>query len=197
MATAHSIFPSTQDQRIHEDVCRQLTWQTDIQSKEIVVDVKNSAVILSGQVETCLERREAESAAKAVYGVSSVTNNLKVEPKHARTDSEIAEDVIANLRMVICVLEAIPSVTVRDGVVTLEGRVRWNFQRESAERASDAVVGVLRVDNWIKVQPKETYALRRVNNRKRPETAPVVAAIPKQPPAGASLFFLPSVVGRA
>lgn len=197
MATGHSIFPSTQDERIHDDVCRQLTWQTDIQSKEIVVEVKNSAVVLSGRVETCLESREAESAAKAVFGVSSVTNNLQVKPKHARSDSEIAEDVIAGLRMVICVLEAIPTVTVRDGIVTLAGSVRWNFQRESAERAADAVVGVLRVDNFIKVEPRETYALRRVVSRKPPEAAPVPVEISKKPPAHAPLFSLPSAVGRA
>lgn len=197
MATAHSIFPATQDERIHDEVCRQLTWQTDIQSKDIVVEVKNSAVTLSGQVETCLERREAESAAKAVYGVSSVINKIEVEPKHVRLDGEIAEDVIASLRMVICVLEAIPSVIVRSGVVNLEGQVRWNFQRESAERAADAVIGVLRVDNFIKVEPRETYALRRPSNRKRLDTTPTVEAIPKQPPAGAPMYYLRSVVGRA
>ncbi len=198
MTTLQSIFPGTQDVRIHDDVCRQLMWQTDIQSNEIVVAVKNSAVVLSGRVETCLESREAESAAKAAYGVSSVINNIRIEPKRARSDKEIADQVTASMKRIICVLEEIPAVTVLEGVVTLRGEVRWNFQRDSAECAAEAVIGVLRVRNLIAVVPLEFPTPCRQHNRKRPDVAPPSLKCDASPTVSSEMmYFLPTVVGRA
>src|SRR6201987_193938 len=105
MKTLFDPVYESQDDRIYDDVRRQIMWQTDIQSPEIMVEVRNSAVILSGSVETCLERMEAENAARAVYGVSSVINQIQVEAKCARADPEIADDVIAGLEMISFVLE--------------------------------------------------------------------------------------------
>lgn len=151
----HHLHPR-QDERIREDILRQLMWQTDIQSREIEVEVKDAAVTLSGCVETRLEKMEAENAAKAVYGVTSVSNNILVDPKRVRTDREIAADVTTALRTLSCVLEELPLVSVNDGVVTLKGNLRWNFQRASAERAVDAVVGARQVRNLIEIRPLET-----------------------------------------
>jgi osmotically-inducible protein OsmY len=193
-ATLHSIFPKTEDERIREDVRRQLMWQTDIQSQEIAVEVKDSAVVLTGRVESCLERREAESAAMAVCGVSSVEDNIRVEPKHARSDHEIEDDVLANLRMVLCVLEELPTVSVREGVVTLKGQVRWKFQAVSAERAAEAVVGVMRVRNLIAVLPPGTLMPRQ---RRTDAASPWVRNNSEIGGECRALFFVPSVIGRA
>jgi osmotically-inducible protein OsmY len=155
------VFPKTQDERIHDDVCRQITWQSDIQSEEIRVEVKDSKVILSGGVETCLERVEAENAAKAVFGIAGVTNNIVVAPKRPRSDSEIADDIVAALRTSMSVVEELPDVLVRDGVAILTGRSRWEFQRLGAERLALAIVGVKKVDNLMVVE-QATDNLRNV-----------------------------------
>jgi len=152
MATLlRSMGSKRQDERILNDVRRQITWQSDIQSEEIGIQVKGGMVFLDGTVETRLEKLEAEKAAKAADGVSSVTNDIQVLPKAERTDAEIQGNVSAGLRAVLCVLEKLPAVTVRGGVVVLEGTVRWSFQRTSAERAADAVIGVRGVLNRILV----------------------------------------------
>ena len=152
MATLlRSMGSKMQDERILNDVRRQITWQSDIQSEEIGIQVKGGMVFLDGTVETRLEKLEAEKAAKAADGVSSVTNDIQVLPKAERTDAEIQGNVSAGLRAVLCVLEKLPGVTVRGGVVVLEGTVRWSFQRTSAERAADAVIGVRGVSNRISV----------------------------------------------
>jgi osmotically-inducible protein OsmY len=145
-------FPKTQDERIHDDVCRQITWQSDIQSQEIHVEVKDSKVILSGRVETCLEQVEAENAAKAAFGVAGVANNIVVAPKRPRSDSEIADDIVAALRTCTSVVEELPDVLVRDGVAILRGRSRWEFQRQGAERLALAIVGVKKVSNLMVVE---------------------------------------------
>ncbi len=190
-------FPTQEDDRIHDDVCRQIVWQPEIQSREINVEVRNAEVFLSGEVETCLERLEAERAAKAVYGVVSVTNNIEVVPKTQRADDEIACDVIAGLRTIASVLDKEPKVSVRSGIVMLEGKLHWNFQRQSAERVAQAVVGVRQVLNFIEVAPFTLPAPCRQPIQRRPDTTP--SAPGRKEPAACKrpLFFVPSVVGRA
>jgi osmotically-inducible protein OsmY len=179
-----SQFPKNLDDRIREDIRRQLMWQTDIQSEEIEVAVNDSAVTLSGRVETRLERMEAEKATKAVYGVSSIKNNIRVEPKRMRSDHEVEEDIAAGLRMMLSVLEEVPMVSVRDGITTLEGKLRWHFQRTSAERVADAVIGTRLVRNLIEIAPKadsrtESHVeqKRGVELRLQPQRATVPGAL--------------------
>jgi len=157
-------FPRTQDRRIYDDVCRQLTWQSDIQSEEITVAVKDSKVFLAGRVETCFEKAEAERAANAVYGVTGIVNDIIVEPKQVRTDSEIAADITAALRTCTSVVEELPDVHVTDGVAVLQGRSRWEFQRHGAEQQALAIVGVKHVVNLIVVDPTS----RSLHDRKKP-----------------------------
>jgi osmotically-inducible protein OsmY len=199
MDRLYNISPKTQDERIHDDVCRRLISQADIESREIVVGVKNTAVVLAGRVESCLERREAESAARAAYGVSSITNNIRVEPKRSRTDREIRDHVLACLRTSMCVLEELPSVSVCDGIVTLGGQARWKFQAVSAERAAEAVVGVQWVRNSIEVSAFETRRPRRQMNRYRLNDTPssMNHAEQKSDSSCRPLFFVPSVIARA
>jgi osmotically-inducible protein OsmY len=147
-----SPYADTQDQRIRNDVLRQLTWQIDIGPNEIIVNVKNGIVYLSGRVETLAEREEAEEVSKAPYGVTSVVNEIRVEPKCHRSDSMIRADLLQALRMAtICVLEEMPVVRVHDGVVTLAGRCRWQFQKRSAERTALGISGVKAVHNLIEI----------------------------------------------
>jgi osmotically-inducible protein OsmY len=188
----------TQEERIGEDVCRQLQWQTDIQSKEIDVAVAGSEVTLSGRVETCLEKMEAENAAKAVHGVWSVVNNIDVKSRCARTDREIEDDINASLRQLSYVLEDLPRVSVVGGVVTLRGKVRWNFQRESASHAADAVAGVKQVRNMIEVDPLSREAACRKSGRRRLDTTPteVDHGEAQSPINYRPMFFVPYPVGR-
>ena len=199
MATAPKTSSKTLDNRIHDDVCRQFMWQTDIESQEINVEVDNSVVLLSGHVETCLDRLEAEKAAKAVYGITSVINNIEVDPKHPRTDCEIADDIVASLRMVASVLEELPTVSVEEGVAVLKGQVRWKFQRASAEKAADAVIGVRRVVNLIEVVPFGRRTEDKQANRKRADAKPSSEDHTDSESATGSrpLFVVPSLIRRA
>jgi len=195
----YNISPKTEDQRIYDAVCQQLISQADIESKEIVVEVKNAAVMLTGRVENCLERQEAETAAHAVYGVSLVINDIRIEPKHPPADLEIKETILACLRMSICILEELPSVSVCDGIVTLKGQARWKFQAINAERTADAVAGVKWVRNFIDVVSFETARPCRQMNGPRLNNTP--SSINRTGPESVSdcrpLFFVPSVITRA
>jgi|SRR5215469_2468026 len=191
--------PKTVDERIHDAVCQQLISQADIESREIVVEVKNSTVVLTGRVENRRERQEAESAAQAAHGVASIINDIRIEPKRRRADREIKEVVLACLQMSICTLEEVPSVSVCDGIVTLRGRARWTFQAINAERTAEAVVGVQWVRNLIDIVPFETLRPCRQVNRNRLNDTPssTVRTGPEPVSDCRPLFFVPSVIARA
>jgi osmotically-inducible protein OsmY len=194
-------IPQKQNDRIAEDVRRQLTWQTDIQSRDIHVTVNDGDVLLTGVVETRLEKFEAELAAKAVHGISSVDNRITVQPERERTDSEIEQDLVAALNTLAAILEEPPAATVKNGVATLRGRVRWNFQRHSAERAADAIIGVREVVNIIEVAPPAPAPCRQLA-RRRPDTTPALLSSTRKPQEEEAnlvrpLFLVPATIGRA
>jgi osmotically-inducible protein OsmY len=144
-------FANRQSERIREDVIRQITWQQDLYSNDIQVTVRDSTVFLTGSVLSCLERREAEKAAKAPFAVTHVVNLLLVDPKCRRADSEIIKDLQAALLNVSSVPDEVPQFAVRNGNVTLRGNVPWHFERQRAENIALAVLGVVSVKNLITV----------------------------------------------
>jgi osmotically-inducible protein OsmY len=153
--TTSSIYKlvSTPDERILCDVMRQIVWQSDIDSRRIRIEVGQGAVHLRGSVETCMDKVESEKAAKAVYGVTAVINELEVSPDRTHADGEIAHDILSALRNSTAVLEEMPGVAVKDGVAILDGHCRWNFQKNCAERTALAIAGVKRVVNLINIDP--------------------------------------------
>ncbi len=65
------------DERIHEDVCENLTADRDVDASEIEVTVNDGEVTLDGAIRSKHEKRCAEDCADAVSGVQHVQNNLR------------------------------------------------------------------------------------------------------------------------
>jgi len=141
------------DKQLRDNVMDALAWEPAIVSKDISVQAKGGVVTLTGFVHSYAEKNVAERAAKSVYGVASLANDITVKPSTARTDPELARDALDALRIHTFVPEKRIKVTVRDGFITLEGEVDWNFQRSSAETAVLAVSGVRGVINNIQMKP--------------------------------------------
>jgi osmotically-inducible protein OsmY len=142
------------DRRIREAVLRQIEWEPEIFSRDIVVGVEEGVVTLTGYVHNYFEKAAAERAAKAVYAVKAVANDIEVKPSSAHTDPEIARDVVHAMKLHGMVPDDRIKTSVRDGFVTLDGSVEWNFQRANAEWCARGVTGVRGVSNLIKVTPK-------------------------------------------
>ena len=144
------------DQDIRRDVEAELVWEPDIQSTDIAVKVKDGIVTLTGFVRNYTEKYHAERVAKRVLGVKAVVNDLvvKLASGSERLDREIAEDAVAALKRELPVSSQDLKAIVRDGWITLEGQVQWDFQRRMAEDAVRRVRGTKGVVNLIKVEPK-------------------------------------------
>src|ERR1700688_2613055 len=145
------------DNSLLDDVVLELKWDPKISSaSDISVAVKDGVVTLSGFVPSFWEKDAAEKAVKRVYGVRGVANDIEVRLDSKRTDPEIARDAVHELGTHISIPSDKIKVTVRNGWITLEGNVDWQYQKTLAESAVKKLRGVIGIINNIEVKPKVT-----------------------------------------
>jgi osmotically-inducible protein OsmY len=145
------------DDLISEDVLFELKWDPKIESSsDIAVAVKDGVVTLSGFVKSYWDKDAAATAAKRVYGVRGVANDIEVKPTTARTDPEIAREAIQELESHVSIPNDKIKVTVEKGWVTLEGTVDWQYQKSLAESSVEKLRGVVGITNNIAVKPRVT-----------------------------------------
>jgi osmotically-inducible protein OsmY len=144
------------DADIRRDVEDELRWDPDLDATDIAVSVNNGVVTLAGFVRSYTEKFDAEVDAKRVAGVLAVVNDLEVRLLNIdeRPDPEIARDAIARIKGELPYAWEKIRVIVKNGWVTLEGEVEWNYQRERAEEAVRRVRGVKGITNSIQVKPQ-------------------------------------------
>lgn len=65
----------------------EIKWDPKISSNDIAVAAKDDVVSLTGFVPSYWEKEGAEKAAKRVYGVRGVANDLEVQLPRERTDA--------------------------------------------------------------------------------------------------------------
>jgi osmotically-inducible protein OsmY len=113
------------DSQLQSDVQAELEWQPSVNAAHIGVAPKDGVVTLTGQVAHYTEKTSAEDAAKGVYGVKAVANDIEVElpGSSRRTDADVAAAALSALKWDFEVPKDKVKVTVQEGWVTLEGTV--------------------------------------------------------------------------
>ena len=143
------------DTELQRDVLEELRWDPAIHETEIGVAVKNGVVTLTGSVASYAERYAVDHAVERVKGVKAYANEVQVRVAgpHARTDTEIAHDVIDALTWDVEVPHERIRARVTNGWLTLEGDVEWRFQTEAAIAAVRNIAGVRGLTNMIRIIP--------------------------------------------
>jgi len=143
------------DIQIQEDILEQLKWEPELHAAEIGVSVKNGIVTLSGTVRTFWEKLAAEEAAKKIAGVKAIAEDIQVGyiQGFRKTDTEIAEAVVFALKWNTTIPEEKIQVRVEEGIVSLEGEVEWDYQRNAASSAIEMLAGVRRINNYLTIKP--------------------------------------------
>src|SRR6202161_2253285 len=149
--------PVRSDSVIRESVISELKWDPKLAtSADVAVAVKEGVVTLSGFVHSYFEKDAAEKAAKRVYGVKAVANDIEVRTLGTRTDPEIAREVVQEIQSHVSLPAEKIKATVEQGWVKLEGTVDWQYQKTLAESAVKKLRGVIGVTNNIEVKPVVT-----------------------------------------
>lgn len=141
---------------LRDEVMRELEWDAQI-TAPIGVVAADGVVTLTGFVDNYSQKLAAEKAAKRVYGVHAVANEIQVRPIGTRTDPEIAAAAAEAIRNRLGPTTPV-KVAVRDGALAIDGQVEWLFQKAAAEEAVKHLWGVRSVSNGITVRPRHASA---------------------------------------
>jgi len=148
------------DKQLQQNVLQELDWEPGVRATDIGVSVHEGVVTLSGFVDSYAEKFDAEDAAKRVFGVKGLANDLEVHLPYPaqRPDPEIAAAAVHALETATSIPAGRLQVTVRDGVLILEGEVDWQYQLTAAGNAVRWLSGVRDVRNRITVRPQVSAA---------------------------------------
>ena len=141
---------------IERDVREELQWDPDLDATDIAISAKDGVVTLAGFVRSYTDKYEAEAAAKRVAGVVGVANDIEVRLPSVdeRPDPEIARDAVAAIKSQLPISSERIKVVVKNGWVSLEGQVEWQYQKNTAENAVRRIKGVKGVSNLISLKPR-------------------------------------------
>jgi len=146
------------DSELKQDVENELKWEPSVNEAHIGVTVKDGVVTLTGHVPSYAEKYGAEKAAKRLYSVKAVADELdvKLPGSSKRTDEDIAQTCVSAFKANYSVPDNKIKIVVNNGWVTLEGEVEWQFQRQAALNAVRYLTGVIGVANNITVKARVT-----------------------------------------
>lgn len=139
---------------LSKEVMEAIKWEPVLQSSKIQVSVQDGIVTLAGTVENYNQKKEAEHAIKDIRGVKTIIDDVMVDLSYPaiRNDKEIANSVIKALKEKWVIPNHTLKVTVKEGWVTLEGVLHWNFQRKTADNAIRYLEGVRGVIDKIVIE---------------------------------------------
>jgi osmotically-inducible protein OsmY len=143
------------DSDIQQDVEEELRSDPNLDAVDIGVAVKNGIVTLTGFTKTYADKFEAEAAAKRIVGVLGVANDIQVRlPGEERPDPDIAREAATAIKTRLPFAAEHIRAIVKNGWITLEGEVEWDYQRKEAERAVHHISGIKGVTNLIQLKPQ-------------------------------------------
>jgi VCBS repeat-containing protein len=140
---------------LQKDVQDAIKWEPLLNEAEIGVTAKDGVITLTGRVDSYAKKQEAETAAKNVHGVKVVVENIDLHFSSEwakKTDEDIATEVVNALKWNWQVPDDEVKVKVEHGWITLEGELKWDYQRQAAKNAVKDLMGVTGVYNKITIK---------------------------------------------
>ncbi|WP_175751363.1 BON domain-containing protein [Burkholderia anthina] len=155
----HKTYPlAPLDRELAERIEYELHHDPLAGKESIDVDVSGARATLSGHVATYAAKLAAAKAARQIPGVIAVTADLEIVPAASTrcTDAQLRDVALETLKWKAYLRTDTFEVSVRDGCVTLDGRVDWTYQKQLAERTLAALPGVTSIRNCLHVGDKQT-----------------------------------------
>jgi osmotically-inducible protein OsmY len=142
------------DTEIRTDVQNELQWDPSVEHQRIGVSVLGGVVTLFGEVPHFADKYAAQKAAKRVFGVRAIANDITVNipVPGKRSDTEIAAAAANSLDWNASLGQCDIDVVVSNGCVTLSGHVIYGCQVNVAEAAVRYLLGVTGIINNLAIK---------------------------------------------
>jgi osmotically-inducible protein OsmY len=153
------------DEDIKVAVIEQLYWDSRVEASKVNVTVKEGEVVLTGSVPSLSARQAAHEDARNIPGVISVDNQTIVQHPEiltAPSDDQIRSTIEDALAWNATLHASTITVSVKAGVVTLDGSVDSYWKKLSAKETVSHVRGVVEVINNILVVPTKKVTDERI-----------------------------------
>jgi len=128
-----------------------LPWHVDTEATELAIMVIGGVVALSGCVRCRMGQPKAAENPLRTADAPGGFLEVLVPLAFRRADIEIACGAAAAVRREVPASCEYAQLQIKDGQVTLDGRLEWNYQRERIEDAIREVVGVNEICNRTSV----------------------------------------------
>lgn len=141
--------------QLKKDVTAELEWDPSIRAAGVGVLVKDGIVTLTGHLDTFVQKFAIERAVQRVAGVRALAVELdvKLDPSHNRSDSEIAATIESAFAWHVLIPAERVQVKVEKGWVNLRGEVDWEYERDAIQKAVRPITGVVGVTSVITLKP--------------------------------------------
>ncbi|SCB51311.1 BON domain-containing protein [Rhizobium lusitanum] len=143
------------DIALRQNILDELEFEPRVDAADIGVVARDGIVTLTGHVGTYAEKDAAEKAVRRVKGVRAIAQEMDVRILGPRRtdDDDIARRAVKMVDWNISIPKQMVQIRVCKGVVTLTGKVEWQYQKNAATAAVRDLAGVVGVSNLIDVVP--------------------------------------------
>ena len=138
------------DDEIAKRALNMLNWDVMVPAEGLQVKVQQGWLTLSGAVDWQYQRTAAEDDVRKLSGVLGVTNLITIMPRTQCAD--IKERIEDALKRNASIEARNISIDVRNGNVTLEGKVHGWHERDVLETAVWSAPGVKSIDDRVTVE---------------------------------------------
>lgn len=142
------------DRQLQDDVLDELQFEPAVDASHIGVQVEHGIVQLTGHVRSCAEQAAAAACVWRVKGVRALVQDLEVRADGMAIGDELLAERALNLLRWDSTIPSTVHVTVRDGWITLDGDVEWEYQRRNAEIDLRRLTGLKGLTNAISIAPR-------------------------------------------
>lgn len=143
------------DKEIAKAAINALEWNASVPSENIIVEVENGIIHLTGELEWAYQRDFAKRTIEHLIGVKEVVNNIQLKPKSTVVDVknkiEKAFERSANIDSKDII------VTLDGPTVILSGTVHSIKEKDDAEIAAYKAPGITNVINDLNVEYYPIY----------------------------------------
>jgi osmotically-inducible protein OsmY len=139
----------TADDQIAKRALDIIAWDSTIPKDRVQVKVQDGFVTLIGEVDWFFQRDDAESAVRKLSGIKGIANEIRVKPQVAAAD--VRQRIENALKRNAEVEAGAIKVSVQNGRVTLDGKVKAFYERDLIERTAWSAPGVTSVEDRISI----------------------------------------------
>jgi osmotically-inducible protein OsmY len=141
---------------LKEDLLAQVKFECGRAADDVQISTGNGTATVYGTVSSYATKVAAVKAVQRVGGVKAVVDEIVVKlPEHQKyTDAEIENAAYNAISWITTVPAELLQITVRNGLLTLEGQVETWSQRNLVEDVVRHLGGILGLENLIKIKPQ-------------------------------------------